>query len=126
MWLGVELMNVVTLFILILNCKKGSYLSYNSLHIFLFFRQVLEKSYLEVLNIGAFQNWLFWTSSIGMKRRALKAKYVYSFWSSAKRRKGFSKINDTFKYELQKWIISRIHVNPSPIANDYITVKFDD
>ena len=61
-----------------------------------------------------------------MKPRALKAKDDFSFWSSAKLCKEFSKINDTFKSELQKWIISHPHVIPYPIANDYITVKFDN
>ena len=61
-----------------------------------------------------------------MKQGALKAKYDCSFWSSEKCRKGFLKINDTVKYILQNWIIYRPHVIPYPMANYYITVKFDD
>ena len=61
-----------------------------------------------------------------MKWRALKAKYYCSFWSSAKFRKGFSKINDTVKDEFQEWIIPHPHVITYPIVNDYITVKFVD
>ena len=56
---------------------------------------------------------------------ALKYKYDCSCWSSTKRCKGFSKINDTVKYELQKGVISYTHVIISPIANDYITINFD-
>ena len=61
-----------------------------------------------------------------MKRRSLKSKQYFSFWSSAKHRKGFSKINDSVKSSLQKWIISHPHVIQYAITNDYITVKFDD
>ena len=61
-----------------------------------------------------------------MKRRALTAKNDFSFWSSAKCCKLFSKIDDSVKSSLQKWITSHPHVIQSPISNDYITVKFDD
>ena len=60
-----------------------------------------------------------------MKRRALKAKDDCSFWSSGKRRKGFSKINNSVKYSLQRWIIYHPRIIQYPIENDYITVKFD-
>ena len=63
---------------------------------------------------------------VGIKRQALKAKDDISFCSSAKCRKGFSKINDTVKSELQKWITSRPHVIPSPMENYHITLTFDD
>ena len=46
--------------------------------------------------------------------------------SSVKNCKGLSKINDSVKSSLQKWIISHPHVIISTIKNDYITVKFDD
>ena len=62
---------------------------------------------------------------VGIKWRALKAKQDCSFWSSAKPRKGFSKINYSVKYSLQRWIISHPHVIQSHISNDCITVKFD-
>ena len=61
-----------------------------------------------------------------MKQRALKAKGDCSFWSSTKRRKEFSKINDGVKYSFQKWIIYHPHVIKSPIEKSYIAVKFDD
>ena len=38
----------------------------------------------------------------------------------------FSKINDSVKYSLQKWIIYHSHLIKYPIVNDYIAVKFDD
>ena len=60
-----------------------------------------------------------------MKVRALKAKYYCFLLSSAKCFKGFSKINDSFNYFLQKWIISHPHLIQFPFANDYITVKFN-
>ena len=62
---------------------------------------------------------------VGMKRQALKDKDDCLFWSSTKRRKEFSKINDSVKSELQEWIITYIHVIQTPIENYYITVKFD-
>ena len=55
---------------------------------------------------------------VGMKRRALKSKQDYSFWSCTKRRKLFSTFNDSIKFSLQKWIIYRPCVIQSPIAND--------
>ena len=61
-----------------------------------------------------------------MKGQALKAKDDSSFWSSAKRRNLFFKINDSVKYSLQKWIIYHLHVIKYPIVNYYITFKFDD
>ena len=56
---------------------------------------------------------------IGMERQALKAKQDNLFWSSEKCHKEFSKINDNFKSDLQKWIISHAHVIQSPIENDH-------
>ena len=53
-----------------------------------------------------------------MKLQALKAKQDFSFWSSAKHRKIFSKIDDSVKYYLQKWVISHPRVIQFPIAND--------
>ena len=61
-----------------------------------------------------------------MKRRALKAKQDFSFWLSAKSRKYCSKINNSVKSALQKWIISHPHVIKSTIEYNYITVKLDD
>ena len=61
-----------------------------------------------------------------MKRWALKAKQDCSFWSSEKCRKGFSKINYSVKFALQKWIIYHPHVIQYTIANDYIKVRFYD
>ena len=61
-----------------------------------------------------------------IKRQALKSKDDRSFWSSEKCRKGFSKINDTVKSELQKWTISHLNVIPSPTENYHITFTFDD
>ena len=55
---------------------------------------------------------------VGMKMRELKANEDCSFWSSAKRHKGFPKINDTVNYSIQKWIIYHPSVIQSPIAND--------
>ena len=59
-----------------------------------------------------------------MKIRALKAKQDFSFWSYAKRRKVFSKINDSDKSSLQKEIIYRPNVIQSPNENDFIKVVF--
>ena len=56
---------------------------------------------------------------------SLKAKDDYSFWSSAKRRKVFSKITDNVKYYLKMWIIYHLHVIQYPIENYYIAVNFD-
>ena len=53
-----------------------------------------------------------------MKQRAMKAKDDYSFWSSTKRREGYSKTNDIINYYLQKWIISHAHVIQYTITND--------
>ena len=61
-----------------------------------------------------------------MKQRALKSKDDCLFWSSAKRRKGFSKISDIVKSSLQKWIISHPHAIQYTIVNNYITVRFYD
>ena len=63
---------------------------------------------------------------VGIKWWALKAKFDCSFWSSTKRCKGFKKINDSVKSSLQKWIIYHPQIIQPPIANDYITVNFDD
>ena len=52
-----------------------------------------------------------------MKRRALKDKDGCSFWLSEKHRKGFSKINDSVKSSLQKWMESHQHVIKYPIKN---------
>ena len=54
----------------------------------------------------------------------MKAKQDCSLWSSEKRRKLFSKINDSVKYSLQKWITYHQYVIKYPISNDYITAKF--
>ena len=61
-----------------------------------------------------------------MKRRALKDKKYFSFWSSEKCCKVFSNINDGFNSSLWKCLIYLPHVIPSPIASDYIKVKFYD
>ena len=61
-----------------------------------------------------------------MKWRALKSKQDCQFWSCAKVRKVFSKMNDSVNYSLQKWIIYLPHVIQSPIEKYYITVEFDD
>ena len=61
-----------------------------------------------------------------MKRRALKSNDNSSFWSSAKRHKVFTKIDNSVKSSLQKWIIYHTHLIQSPIKNYYVTVKFDD
>ena len=61
-----------------------------------------------------------------MKRQALKSKQGCFFWPSDKRRKGFSKINDSVKSSLHKWIISHPRVIQSTIGNYCINVKFDD
>ena len=61
-----------------------------------------------------------------MRLRALKAKQNLFVWASAKRCKIFSKINNSVKNYLQKWIISHPCVIKYPIPNDYITVKFYD
>ena len=66
------------------------------------------------------------TCDVGIKWQALKAKYYRSFWSSAKCRKGFSKINDTVKSELQKWIIYCPHVIPYSMENYFIPLNFDN
>ena len=61
-----------------------------------------------------------------MRRRALKAQQDCSYWSSTNFCKGFSKINDSFKYFLQKWIISHPNAIQSSIANYFIKIRFDD
>ena len=61
-----------------------------------------------------------------MKQRALKSKEYCQFWSYAKLLKLFSKINDGFKFSLQKWLISHLHFIQYPITNDNIAVKSDD
>ena len=61
-----------------------------------------------------------------MKRQALKAKQDCLFWSSTKRRKTFSKINDSVKYTLKRWTTYHPHVIKYPIVSYYIIVKFDD
>ena len=63
---------------------------------------------------------------VEMKRRSLKAKDDCLFWSSAKHRKEFSKINDSVNSSLRKWIIYHPRLIKYPIGNYYITVKFDD
>ena len=63
---------------------------------------------------------------VGMKWWSLKAKQDSLFWSSAKHRKLFSKINDDVNSSLQKWIISHTHLIQYPILNYYIKVKFYD
>ena len=60
-----------------------------------------------------------------MKRWALKDKGNCSFWSSAKRCKGISIINNTVKSFLQQWVISYPYVIKSPISNDYVTANLD-
>ena len=60
-----------------------------------------------------------------MKRQELKDKDDCSYWSSAKLCKGFSKINDSVKSSLQKWIISHPPVIQFTIENYYIKVKVD-
>ena len=60
-----------------------------------------------------------------MKRQSLKAKQYYLFWLYEKFRIGFSKIDDSVKYALQKWIISHSHVIQSTISNYYIKLKLD-
>ena len=61
-----------------------------------------------------------------MKRRALKDKKDFSFWSSEKCCKVFSNINDGFNSSLWKCLIYLPHVIPYTIASDYIKVKFYD
>ena len=61
-----------------------------------------------------------------MKRRALKTKDGCSFWTSEKRRKGFSKINYSVKSYFHKWVISHSLMIQFPIENYYIRVKFDN
>ena len=61
-----------------------------------------------------------------MKRRALKDIQGCSFWSYVKRYKVFSKINDSVKSCLYKWIISTPRVILYTILNDYISVKSDN
>ena len=61
-----------------------------------------------------------------MNRQALKDEQDCSFWSPAKRCKGFKEINYIVKSYLQKWIICHQRVMQSTIFNYYITVKFDD
>ena len=61
-----------------------------------------------------------------MKWQALKAKDDCSFWSSAKLCKGLSKINDSSKSSLRKWIIYHPYVIKYHIKNDCIVVKFYD
>ena len=56
----------------------------------------------------------------------MKAKEDCLFCSSAKFCKGFSKIDNSVKPFLQKWIIYHPHVIQSPIAKYYITIRFDD
>ena len=63
---------------------------------------------------------------VRMKWQSLKDKRDCLFWSSAKRRKGFTNINDSDKSSLQKWIIYQPNVLQYPIANDCIKVKFDN
>ena len=61
-----------------------------------------------------------------MKWRALKAKQDCSFWWYTKHRKGFSEINDSVNYYLQKWIVSHPHVIKYTTDNDYIEFKFNN
>ena len=61
-----------------------------------------------------------------MKWRALKAQKDCLFWSPVKHHKLFSKISDSVKSFLQKWVISHPHIIRYPIANDDITVQFYD
>ena len=65
-------------------------------------------------------------SDVGMKWHALKSIDDCLCLPSAKGRKLFTKIYDSFKSSLQKWIIYHPYVIQYPIANYYITVKFDD
>ena len=58
-----------------------------------------------------------------MKWQARQAKQECYFWSSSEPHEGFSKINDSVKYLIQKWIISHPHVIQSPIVNNYIAVN---
>ena len=61
-----------------------------------------------------------------MKLMVLKAiKYCY-FWSSEKRRQGFSNINDSVKYSLQKQILSYPYLINYPISNEHVKVMLDD
>ena len=60
-----------------------------------------------------------------MKRRSLKDKQDCLLLSSAKLHKGFSKINTSVNYLLQKWIIYHPRVIKCTFANDCITFKFD-
>ena len=55
---------------------------------------------------------------VWMKRRALKAKEDFSFWSSAKICKGLSKIIDGVKSFLQRGIICHPRLIQSPISNN--------
>ena len=61
-----------------------------------------------------------------MKRQALKVKQVYSFCTSAKCHKRFSKINNSVKYYLQKCTIYYPYMIQYTITRDYIIVKLDD
>ena len=60
-----------------------------------------------------------------MKRRALKSNDNSSFWSSAKRHKVFTKIDNSVKSSLQKWIIYHPRIIKYPIKNDYLKVNLD-
>ena len=60
-----------------------------------------------------------------MKRQTLKSKQDNSSWSSEKCHKGFSKINNSVKFTLQKWIIYHSNMIQSPIENDHIKGMFD-
>ena len=56
-------------------------------------------------------------SDVGMKLRSLKDKDYCSFCSSTKCGKGLSKINNSVKSFLQRWIISHPHVIQYTIAS---------
>ena len=61
-----------------------------------------------------------------MKLLVLKAiKYCY-FWSSAKRRQGFSNIHNSVKSYLQKQILSYPYLINYPISNEHVKVMLDD
>ena len=63
---------------------------------------------------------------VELKQRALKVRKDRTFRSSVKYCKSFSNVDNSVKSALNKWILSHLHINQSPITNYDIQVKLYD